>query len=1025
MEPENTKQTIDETVEEQIVTFQEEGEIEKAVQNAGPPEKGFTAPAQDFLIHSIKDFLERPIELDNFVWPAASAAGTLITLPTPLVLPNVWATIPMIAEKLKGFMYLRCGFKIRVQVNAQPFNAGRLLILYKPVQQMNTTTPTSYRHFGGGTGYHRLDLDLSSSTAAEITIPFTQNISHFDLLKGLGAIGEVEIYVYSALTGSTDVHGTVWITASDVDIQMATGIEPVTSVQIQSDRYRENEWNEQTSKYEPRTFMKGGKITSYAAQATTTPASNVKTGSFNQPAVASAERKQTWKFSSISKTIGTIGGSLGWVPVIGTAAAAVGWVASAVGGIASLFGYSKPYDDKTARCVQPAYQRNLTNYDGDSKAKVLGINSKNENKIPVDIFTTDKDEMSLAAVLARPTFAARFSMTEVNVANQVIFRWPVSPDSCSKIPVNPPDLAKLNTMLSYVAEMFNMWRGSINYHFKIVKTKFHSGRIRVSFVPGMFQDTDLSLIDINKVYSQIFDLRECDSFDFSVPYIFHQPWVPLTPMENELGTTCESIPTGMLLVEVLNTLRRPTTAADHIEFIMETSAGEDFMFNYPGVSKRWHINENLFAEGFHSIDSSEPSGTLHRHGKTAARGLLHVVPKENTFEEKTSLAGKVGSKTGGHGVNNIVLHVEKPVEKIVEPVRIATAVNEAFDIHLQKFDPLHPMWSRHVEEVKVSEETATNLLNDTINFVQLPLGDFPVAFPASYCQLPVQVMPTEVTLNEDGKVERPVAIYPKGTLRVMWANHLARHPEHNTQKWWNVFVYSYPIARCFRAQINTEKFPAVSDAHLEVAAEGMGEVVVSLKQLLKRYINIGTLSGDPLTTTIIFPYVTAGVTLAIGYNTMLDRVALLYRWVAGNMRLGLSRKTREVFSEASPVQAHILTGWESDWLPNTGSGRINTVPIVDGVARQGTPVALYFPTNEEFVEFEVPFFQRNPALLTSLGTPKIVDIDRNFISETIPNNYGTQILINGAQSYEVWMSIGEDFAFGYLVGPPITTTFAI
>lgn len=142
----------------------------------------FAETGMDLLEHTVVDFLKRPIEIQNFTWQTSQAEGQ--ELGTRVLLPETWLSIPMIVDKLKGFQYLKTGFKVRVQVNAMPFHQGRLLVLFEPLFQQTNYIPTSMRHFGGATGYHRVDLDLSESTSVELHIPFLSNIPYFDLVGG-------------------------------------------------------------------------------------------------------------------------------------------------------------------------------------------------------------------------------------------------------------------------------------------------------------------------------------------------------------------------------------------------------------------------------------------------------------------------------------------------------------------------------------------------------------------------------------------------------------------------------------------------------------------------------------------------------------------------------------------------------------------------------------------------------------------------------------------------------------------------
>lgn len=122
--------------------------------------------------------------------------------------------------------------------------------------------------------------------------------------------------------------------------------------------------------------------------------------------------------------------------------------------------------------------------------------------------------------------------------------------------------------------------------FKVVKTQYHSGRIRISFVPGGLNTDDALSVDLNKCYSQVYDLREKSEFEFEVPYVYNAPWCPLrTTMESVPFTKSDAVGfnlgTGYLIVTILNQLRAPGVTANSIDFIVEISGGSDYAVAIP------------------------------------------------------------------------------------------------------------------------------------------------------------------------------------------------------------------------------------------------------------------------------------------------------------------------------------------------------------------------------------------------------------------------------------------------------------
>jgi ElaB/YqjD/DUF883 family membrane-anchored ribosome-binding protein len=79
--------------------------------------------------HDITDFLRKPQLLTSGQWTGANAQG--ITLASSSVATNLTTTTYW-AEKLKGFNLIKGDFVIRVEINASPFQQGKLILHYMP-----------------------------------------------------------------------------------------------------------------------------------------------------------------------------------------------------------------------------------------------------------------------------------------------------------------------------------------------------------------------------------------------------------------------------------------------------------------------------------------------------------------------------------------------------------------------------------------------------------------------------------------------------------------------------------------------------------------------------------------------------------------------------------------------------------------------------------------------------------------------------------------------------------------------------
>jgi hypothetical protein len=453
----------------------------------------------------------------------------------------------MIAEKLAGFRYLRCTFVVEVQINAQPFNAGALLAYFKPLADQTTVQVSNHAHWAGKMGLPHVIYECGQATAARIKVPFFSLISHYDLVKGNGSAGQVLLDVFSPLTGEGgNVDGTVWMWAENIDVSMPTGL-PVKQTPI------------------------GG------------------------PAQSAAEKKRPGNIETIASTASRVADRVSALPIIGEAGKAGKLVFDAAGAVASMFGWSKPIDPEFTTEVQLFTSKNMANFNGDHKGRVMALDFKNAVNTPEDVFNTSEDEMSFKFLSSMPTYVHRFKFESQNLQGTKLMALPVDATICDKKDVagHPNTVARYETNLSYLCGLATHWRGGLKYNFKIIKTSFHSGRLRFTWVPGAPEDIAVDTVDLDKCYSKIVDLREKSEVDFEIPYSYNVPWKPcekgVTPYGARLNWTTVPQPMGTLFVTVVNSLRAPPTCAPSVDVLVFISGGDDFQIAVPSIRQRVHV----------------------------------------------------------------------------------------------------------------------------------------------------------------------------------------------------------------------------------------------------------------------------------------------------------------------------------------------------------------------------------------------------------------------------------------------------
>jgi len=484
----------------------------------------------------LASFLARPVRVASTVWSPSDPVGYLST---NFAVWTAFLNNASIKNKLSNYAFVRGNLKLKIVTNASPFLYGSLKVVYRPLHQFKGSTITSafpsslvpYSQMPG------VWITPAHSEGAEFTCPFIwpKSFARTALAAETNALGAIDYIIYNALASANGA-------TSSVTVQMYAWMEdvvlagPTVGAVLQSDEY-------------------GVGVVSAPASA-----------------VAAAASKLT-------KT-----------PVIGRFAKATEIGASAVSGIAKLFGYTnvpviedtKPYRNSPF----PSLASAEIGYPHDK----LALDAKNELSIdPAIAGLGSEDELAISNFVQRESY-----LTGVN--------WPssASPDTPLFTSVVVPQLTFATgnvidfTPPALVANMFRNWRGDMIFRFKFIATAFHKGRVRISYDPqaSALQTTgDTGPFVTNK----IIDLGAETDVEFRVPYQQALPWCyTLASNQTSLFSTSstptltlnETFHNGIISLKVLTALTGPTTTAsvgvqvfvrgaENLEFANPSSSSPD------------------------------------------------------------------------------------------------------------------------------------------------------------------------------------------------------------------------------------------------------------------------------------------------------------------------------------------------------------------------------------------------------------------------------------------------------------------
>nr|QDH89622.1 MAG: hypothetical protein H1RhizoLitter1238_000002 [Picornavirales sp.] len=525
----------------------------------------------------IKDFLMKPVVM-GYNAVTTQSAGT--ALYNDIIYGNILGNAVM-TNKVSGFLGLRATAVIRMQVNANRFQAGRLIMVYIPQGNIANTYPgMRLRNLRSITQLPRVELDLATESEVTMEIPYISPAPYYNLITGEGELGRLCIYVYSPLAtgaGSTVFDVTYW--GSLKDIELVTPAVAQMAERIRSKKTKKGSYQEQEAK------------------------------AMGVPPISSALSG----LARVSETLSSI-------PVLTPLATPATWVLNCMAGIASVFGYSKPLHEGKTDKVQIVTQPNMQNEDGIDVSANMGLSATNKLTILPGFAGTTVDEMALTHLVQLPAYWKTVSWTTSNNLGDVLLTFDVDPMQFATSNVVNLWSTVDAIPLTYFQGFFEFWKGSIVLIIKIVKTPYHSGRFSICYNPGGSGATSSALSDY--VLRDVVDIADQNEFRFVIPYASTRQYSRAARLTG-LGSATEK--TGCVTIRVINALVAPDTVDTGVQMIMEVCGGPDYEMMCPrrtdwapiivsgwaaqmndvAPNKNKNVNEaELLALGSASIDTS-------------------------------------------------------------------------------------------------------------------------------------------------------------------------------------------------------------------------------------------------------------------------------------------------------------------------------------------------------------------------------------------------------------------------------------
>lgn len=497
---------------------------------------------------SIASFLMKPIRLQS---STISNTDVLTTLLYDGIMPKTYFTTSALpADKVRGLFGSRFTMVMTLQINATRFQQGRYMLYWVPFGgvrgQSDKTVAWVNSHTGrlqSRTQLPHVEIDISTQTSVQLKIPFSSVNTCWPTgaisdVNDFGALGQLRLVPYMPLrAGSGDISAnyTLWMHLED--FEPYGNVVPQAGVTVTKKRYAKNasEMEQQEAGVGPI----GGMLAKVS------------------------------KASSI----------LSPIPIVGQYASGVSWATDVLSRAANVFGWAKPINLAPTHRYYTETSCNLTTVDGIDNSNSLSLTSANKVTDLVGFSNKKEDDMTIAAIAMRPAYTYGFQWPDTASSGDVLSVVQIKPhDFLESVSTGGRDYFFL-TPLQFCSQMFDYWRGSLQYTFKIAKTEFHSGRIVVAFSPENKKSTFsvATLTSSDFIYREIIDLRHCNEFTVTVPYmgtsLYKSTWTDtLIDLDDKVGA---------LFVFVLDPLVAPDTVSSTLDFVVEVSGGPDIEFAVP------------------------------------------------------------------------------------------------------------------------------------------------------------------------------------------------------------------------------------------------------------------------------------------------------------------------------------------------------------------------------------------------------------------------------------------------------------
>jgi len=552
---------------------------------------------------TLASYLKRPAKIASYTW-SENEAGAFKVNYKPWTL---FFSIPAIKNKILNYALMRCKLHVKFTINASQFYYGSLAAVYTPGYG-DTVYDRAGRTLSYDAGYQVLTsqkphvwLDPQRTSTEEIVLPFVypKDFVNLSTAATLDNLGQIDLVQYAQLRSANGVSTAgvtviVYAWADDIEISGNT-----SSVVLQSKR----------------------------------------------------EQGPVGRVCSTAKSIAS---KLSDVPIIGEYAKATETVSGAIGSVADFFGFTNVPNTSDVQPYKPLAFHTLASSSISEPINKLSLQPDQEISVSTKHDGIDEgDPLTIQSLVGRESFLTGSLWATTSAENVILFTSFVTPNLYAYDTVTMPKT--YGTPMHHFSQFFENWRGDIIFKIKVIKSKYHRGRINIAWDPNVKNLANMPNNGDPSVYNVVMDLEETDEVELRVPWMQAEPFNKVshtitTPFWSNgtvpAGTMSSS--NGTLQVRVINRLTAPEATSD-VDILVFVRGAENLEFSVPFALKKGVSFLKYQADRVYHVDLTNGKDKSERYTEMigeriiSIRELLHrqsmskcqVIPKNRDFSGDT------------------------------------------------------------------------------------------------------------------------------------------------------------------------------------------------------------------------------------------------------------------------------------------------------------------------------------------------------------------------------------------------------